>query len=418
MSTNLISCPHCQAEIDVSQTLYQQVEDQIRREHLQTTQQERKEQEATRSQLEAERQKLDLEKKDLQAQVAEQIQKGLKQEQEKLKKRLEAEIREEQSEELRIQQEELAEKSKQIKDLRKASAELAKLKREKDELEETLKAQAQEELSLRLAEEKEKVRREMDAKAELKIKELQKQLEDQKLLTDEMKRKQEQGSMQLQGEVQELAIEEWLREKFPADEIQEVKKGQRGADCLQVVNTPYRQNCGSIYYESKRTKAFRNDWLEKFKVDIQEKGAKIGVLVTDVMPSGMDRLGLREGIWICSYDEFKGLCAVLRESLISVSEAMRSQEHKGDKMAMLYDFLTSREFQAQVESIVEGFTDMQQDLDKEKRWVQKQWKQREKQIDKVLLGTTTMYGAIKGIAGNSILSIPLLEITDDLNLEN
>jgi hypothetical protein len=313
MSRDLINCPHCQAEIDVSQTLYQQLEEQIRREHLYAMQQERKEQEAIRNTLEVERKKVEEEKRNMQDQVIAKVQAELKQEQEKLKKRLVAQIREEQSEELRIQQEELEEKSKQIKELRKTSAELAKLKREKDELEETLKAQAQEELSLRIAEEKEKVRREMDAKAELKIKELQKQLEDQKLLTDEMKRKQEQGSMQLQGEVQELAIEEWLRGKFPADEIQEVKKGQRGADCLQVVNTPYRQNCGTIYYESKRTKAFRSDWLDKFKMDIQEKGAKIGVLVTDVMPSDMDRMGLRDGIWICSYDEFKGLCTVLRE---------------------------------------------------------------------------------------------------------
>jgi hypothetical protein len=413
MSTDLISCPHCQEEIDVSQTLYQQVEEQIRREYLQKAQQERKEYEANCSRLEDDRLKLEAEKKGLQDQVNAQVLKELKKEQEKLKKTLEAQIREEQSEELRIQQEELEEKSKQIKELRKASAEFAKLKREKDELEETLTAQAEEKLSLRLSEEKEKVRREMDAKAELKIKELQKQLEDQGRLVDEMKRKQEQGSMQMQGEVQELAIEEWLRGKFPMDEIEEVKKGQRGADCLQVVHTSYRRHCGTIYYESKRTKQFRSDWLDKFKVDIQEKGAKIGVLVTDAMPSDMDRMGLREGIWICSYDEFKGLCAVLRESLISVSDAMQSQEHKGDKMEMLYDFLTSREFQGQVESIVEGFTDMQQDLDKEKRWFQKQWKQREKQIDKVLLGTTTMYGAIKGIAGNSILSIPMLDMTNE-----
>jgi hypothetical protein len=414
MSADLINCPHCQEEINVNQTLYQQVEEQIRREHLQKMKQERQEYEAARSKLEEERERLDTEKKSIQDQVSEQVQKALKQGQAKLKKTLEVQIREEQSEALRIQQEELEEKSKQIKDLRKASAELAKLKREKDELEEALKAEAQEELGLRLAEAKEKVRRETEAKTELKVKELQKQLEDQIRLADEMKRKQEQGSMQMQGEVQELAIEEWLRGKFPIDQIQEIKKGYRGADCLQVVNTPYRQHCGTIYYESKRTKQFRNDWLDKFKLDIQEKGAQLGVLVTDAMPSDMDRMGLREGIWICSYDEFKGLCAVLRESLISVSDAMQSQEHKGDKMEMLYDFLTSREFQGQVESIVEGFTDVQQDLDKEKRWFQKQWKQREKQIDKVLLGTTTMYGAIKGIAGNSILSIPMLDVTNDL----
>ena len=216
--------------------------------------------------------------------------------------------------------------------------------------------------------------------------------------------------MQLQGEVQELAIEEWLKEKYPFDTIDEVKKGARGADCMQIVHTRESQNCGRIYYESKRTKDFQKSWIEKFKADMREKGADIGVLVTDVMPSDMQRMGLYEGIWICSFEEFKGLSAVLREQIIKIHHAMKSQENKTDKMSLLYGFLTSNEFKMQIEAIVEAFTTMQSDLDSEKRSMQRIWKQREKQIEKVLDNTINMYGSIRGIAGNAIGNIKALEL--------
>ena len=189
-------------------------------------------------------------------------------------------------------------------------------------------------------------------------------------------------------------------------------------DCIQIINTRAHQNCGSIYYESKRTKDFQLGWIEKFKADIREKGANIGVLVTDAMPSGMERMGLKDGIWICSLEEFKGLSAVLRESIIQISNAIASQENKGDKMHMLYDYLTGNTFKLQVEAIVEGFTQMKIDLDSEKRAMQRIWKQREKQIDKVTVNTIDMHASIKGIAGNAIQAVKALELPElgnDLN---
>jgi hypothetical protein len=225
--------------------------------------------------------------------------------------------------------------------------------------------------------------------------------------------------MQLQGEVQELAIEEWLAANFPLDTIEEIKKGARGGDCIQTVNTRTRQNCGTIYYESKRTKDFQPTWIEKFKSDIRLKGANIGVLVSEVLPSDMDRMGLKEGIWICTYDEFKGLCKVLRESIVQVSNAVASQENRGDKMVILYDYLTSNTFHMQIEAIVEGFTQMKIDLDSEKRSMQKSWKMREKQIEKVIDNTIDMYGSIKGIAGSAIQDIKQLDMPyTDLLPEN
>ena len=251
----------------------------------------------------------------------------------------------------------------------------------------------------------------------MRFKELQKQLEDQRKLTEEMKRKQDQGSMQLQGEVQELAIEEWLAVQFPLDTIEEIKKGARGGDCIQIVNTRTRQNCGKIYYESKRTKDFQPSWIEKFKADMREKGADIGVLITEAMPSDFERMGIKDGVWICTYEEFKGLCTVLRESVIQLSTAISSQENKGDKMHMLYDFLTSNTFRMQVEAIVEGFSSMKEALESEKRSMQRIWKEREKQIEKVITNTIDMYGSIKGIAGNAIQSVKALELLNGLKEE-
>ena len=200
--------------------------------------------------------------------------------------------------------------------------------------------------------------------------------------------------------------------------IEEIKKGAQGADCVQIVNTQTRQRCGMIYYESKRTKRFQPAWIEKFKTDIRERNADIGVLVTEAMPDDMDRVGQRDGVWICSFAEFKGLCVVLRESIIHLSQAIATQENKGDKMGMLYDFLTGNEFRLQIEAIVEGFTQLQIDLDAEKRAMQGIWKKREKQIDKVLLNTNHMYQSVRGIAGSAIQPVAQLELPDDSMLDD
>jgi len=410
---NNIQCPNCGEDIDVNDILYHQVSDQLQKQFTDDLNREKERFESQTAKLEDERRKFDEEKAKQAAAIAQKVKAEVKQKEIALKKQIKADAEEEQSDALNALREELEDKSTKIKALNKATADFEKLKREKNELEETIKAEAEQKLSQKLIEEKERIQKEEHDKSELKFKELEKQLEDQKKLTEEMKRKQEQGSMQTQGEVQELAIEEWLAAQFPLDMIQEIKKGERGADCLQIVHTRTHQNCGTIYYESKRTKNFQPTWIEKFKADIREKNADIGVLVTDVMPADMDRMGLKDGVWICSYDEFKGLCTVLRESIVQISTAMITQENKGDKMGMLYDFLTSNEFKLQIEAIVEGFTQMKSDLESEQRSMRGIWKKREKQIEKVLLNTTGMYGSIKGIAGNAVQVISLLELPSE-----
>ena len=263
------------------------------------------------------------------------------------------------------------------------------------------------EIAIKLAEEKSKWDAEkINAETALKL-QVQQLKDDIKLASA----RAEQGSMQLQGEVQELALEELLQHSYPFDNIEEVPKGIRGADCIQHVYNALQQQCGSIVYESKRTKSFANDWIDKLKEDQLSCKADVAILVSQVLPTGMDRFGEKDGVWICTFDEVKSLSFVLREMLLKLYAIKSSQENKGDKMHMLYDYLTSNTFRMQVEAIVEGFSTMKNDLESEKRSMQRIWKQREKQIDKVTTNTIDMYGSIKGIAGNAIQSVRALELT-------
>ena len=412
-----IICPNCGTPIDVNDVLKHQLEDSIRKEFQQKANAQTRELELKNEQFEKAKADFEAKKKQENELFAERLEREKKTAEKEITEKLKAKLEEENKDRLTLMEKELSEKSEKLRELNKMAGEIAKLQREKLEMKEAIEAEAQKQLNATLILERDKIRKQEEEKNELKIKEYQKQSDDQKKLIEEMKRKQEQGSMQLQGEVMELAIEEWLANNFPLDSIDEVKKGANGADCLQIVNTREHQNCGSIYYESKRTKAFQPSWIEKFKNDIRTKRANIGVLVTEVMPAGMDRMGMRDGIWICTYEEFKGLSAVLRQSLIQVSQAVQAQENKGDKMSMLYDFLTSNEFRLQIEGIVEGFTQMQGDLDAEKRAMQRIWKQREKQIEKVVHNTLGMYGSIRGIAGNAVQTVRALEL-DFIEEEN
>lgn len=237
---------------------------------------------------------------------------------------------------------------------------------------------------------------------QMRVKELEKQLDDQKKLADEMRRKAEQGSMQLQGEVQELALEEMLRANFPFDEISDVGKGVKGADCIQTVRNNFGQECGKIIYESKRTNAFTADWIEKLKADMRSLGADIAVIVTKTMPKEMDCFGVRDGVWICSFGEVKALTSVLRDGVIRVFNAAKSQENRGDKMHLLYDYLTSREFAEQWQAIREGFLSMKLSIQKERDAMEKLWKAREKQLEKVLLNAAHVRGSIEGISGTDV----------------
>ncbi|MGZ4037358.1 MAG: DUF2130 domain-containing protein, partial [Bacteroidia bacterium] len=231
------------------------------------------------------------------------------------------------------------------------------------------------------------------------------------------KRKAEQGSMQLQGEVQELALEELLRAAFPFDTIEEVGKGVKGADCIQLVRNNLGIECGKIIYESKRTKAFGGDWIDKLKADMRSKNADVAVLVTETMPKDLDFFGLKDGVWICTFSEVKALSHVLRDGIIKIAGAAKTQENKGEKMTMLYNYLTGNEFAEQWKAIREGFLSMRLSIQNEKTAMERLWKAREKQLEKVLLNAAHIRGSIDGIAGLESIDLNLLDEGNNLTLD-
>ncbi|MFP6083773.1 DUF2130 domain-containing protein [Helicobacter pylori] len=423
-------CPKCQEPIDVNEALYKQIEQENQNKFLAQQKAFEKEVNEKRAQyqsyfknLEQKEEALKEREKEQKAKFDEAVKQAsalaLQDEKAKIIEEARKNAFLEQQKGLELLQKELDEKSKQVQELHQKEAEIERLKRENNEAESRLKAENEKKLNEKLDLEREKIEKALHEKNELKFKQQEEQLE---MLRNELKnaqRKAELSSQQLQGEVQELAIEEFLRQKFPLDSIEEIKKGQRGGDCIQVVHTREFQNCGKIYYESKRTKEFQKAWVEKLKSDMREIGADVGVIVSEALPKEMERMGLFEGVWVCSFEEFKGLSAVLREGVIQVGLAKKSQENKGDKVDLLYHYLTSSEFSMQVNAIIEGFEQLRADLESEKRAMARIWKSREKQIDKVFEGTINMYGSIKGIAGNAIGQVKALELGyDEEDLED
>jgi len=420
-----IRCPNCDTLIDIDQALYQQLESAARAKLQKEIAEHRQKYKAAMNELKAKEAALRAQEERLAKEAEARAQKMLQEELAKEKERLEAAIKErvakEQAAQMEALQKELEEKSQKVAKLYEAQAQIERLKREKEEALHQAKLQAQKELNAlleaerqklqeRLRLEEESLRKKIAHESELKLKEKELQLEQLKKQLEEARQKAEQASQQLQGEAQELLIEEWLRLKFPHDTIEEVKKGARGGDCVQIVNDPALAKCGTIYYESKRTKEFQKGWIEKFKEDMRRLGADVGVIVTQAMPKGMERMGLVDGVWVCGFEEFKALSQILRHHIVQLAFATKSKENRADKMGLLYRYLTSSEFRMQIETIVESFTQMQEDLEKEKRAMQRIWKQRQKQLEKVIESTTTMYGALRGIAGSAIPHIRALEL--------
>lgn len=295
-------------------------------------------------------------------------------------------------------------KKEQVMKEKEAEMELEiqrKLQEQRGEMVEQIRKQEAEKTSLK------------DTEHQLRVKELEKQLDDQKKLAEEMKRKAEQGSMQLQGEVQELILEELLRNAFPFDLVTEVGKGVRGADCVHHVRNQFGQDCGKIIYESKRTKDFSMEWIEKLKKDMRSMGVDVAVIVTQVYPKGMDCFGEKDGVWICSFDEVKAVSYILRDGIVRLFSATKSQENRGDKMHMLYDYLTSNEFSEQWKAIREGFMSMKLSIQRERDAMEKLWKAREKQLEKVMLNAAHIRGSIEGIAGTDSIQLSLTDDDDE-----
>lgn len=399
MTPNQTTCPNCGHVFDAGQALQKHMEIELKKRIAEQEKQNAEKLEIFKKQIQEEKARFEQEEKKKMWAVAQaEAQKRADEKNAMMLKALEEDNKHKQQLILEGQKKEL-ELLKKENEL-KMSQEQMRIRLEKELLE---KARSIEEAAAKRK----------DEEFELVRKEYEKKLENQMNLVKEMQRKAEQGSMQLQGEIQELEIESILARAFPYDEIAEVKKGIRGADAIQTVVNEFGQVCGKIIFESKRTQNWGGDWIEKLKTDQRETGAEIAVLVTQTMPKEMDRFGEKEGVWVCGFHEVKSLVFVLREVLIRSQQAKSVNENKADKMGLLYNFLTSSQFKQQMEAIVEGFSNLKSELDREKRSMQRIWKEREVQIEKVIGNTIDMYGSIKGIAGNAIAPIQYLELPDN-----
>lgn len=406
MSNNsTIHCPNCKHEFPIENALAQKIEDDIRGKYLKRYNEDRQKLESEKAQLAKESEQIKLQAENQERILEDRLRLAKGQLQEEAIKKAATEMQAQ----MELLNKELTEKSQRLKESQLKELELMQKEKLILEKEESLKLELEKQMLERQKEIEERVKKMESERSDLKIRELEKKLADQVELAETMRRKAEQGSMQLQGEVLELALEELLKANFPFDSIEEVAKGVKGADCVQLVRNNVAQFCGKIIYESKRTKAFTNEWIEKLKRDMRAQQADIAVIVTEVLPRDMDTFGFKDGVWICRFSEVKPLAFLLRDSLIKIYGAVVSQENRGDKMQLLYNYLTGNEFRQNIEAVMEGFVSLKDSITREKVQMEKMWKEREKQLDKVLLNTTQFYGSIKGIAGNAIGNISLLE---------
>lgn len=416
MAGFIITCPNCTHQFEPGDSIRDEIEKELRGKMVDW--QKKKDEEfkqkenAFAQQLQLKEQEVllqaETEKKKLQQDLQESIRKSVTSDFENQLKMLQqnASDTEEKLKEARKKELDFLQKEQSLK-IKEEELQLTiqrQLLEEREKLKEQLQKEETERVSLK------------EQEYQLRMKELEKQLDDQKKLAEEMRRKSEQGSMQLQGEVQELLLQELLQSIFPFDKIEEVGKGVRGADCIQVVRNQFGNETGKIIYESKRTKDFQNDWIEKLKSDMRTLGAEVAVIVTQALPKDMERFGEKNGVYVCTFAEVKSVALLLRDAIIKIAEAKKSQDNKGDKMSMLYDYLTGNEFGENWKAIREGFMSMKLSIQRERDAMEKLWKAREKQLEKVLLNAAHIKGSVEGIAGTDV-NLNLLEDNDPILLD-
>lgn len=417
MSETTITCPNCKAEIPLTESLAAPMLAATRRQfEQQLAQKDEDVAKREHSLREKERQLTDTQRT-LDAQIADQVATQLKAERgrviaEEAKKaklacatELEAKVREvgELQEVLKTRDEKLAE-------AQKAQAELIRKQRELDDAKRELELTVEKRVQEGLSEVRSRAKREAEDGLKLKVLEKDQTIASMQQKIEELKQKAEQGSQQLQGEVQELELESLLRAKFPFDTIEPVPKGEFGGDALQRVTSQGGQPCGTILWEFKRTKNWSDNWLVKLREDQRTAKAEIAVLVTRALPKGVEGFDVVDGVWVTSPRAALPVATVLRHSLLQITMARQVSEGQQTKTEMVYQYLTGPRFRHRVEAIVEAFSSMQEDLDKERKAIMRQWAKREEQIERVMGATVGMYGDLQGIAGKSLQEIEGLEL--------
>jgi hypothetical protein len=413
--TTTIKCSNCGQEIEIDKALEGQIEQRVL-----AAAEHRHEEELEKVRAEAEAKA----KKTVDA-ITEQAHREAADDLEIAKRQLEAELEAKQKrsnldQELLVKQlrDDAKSANEQNDKLRDQLTELMKSLREEKEARANAEIEAQKKADAQADKIREDARKSADEQNQFKFLELEKQLQDARKVNADMQRKLDQGSQQTQGEVLELDLENHLREEFPYDEITEVKKGQRGADIVQIVRNQSAANCGSILWETKNGK-WQPAWVPKFKQDIREANANIGVIVSQEMPEEIGDLKQIDGnVWAVCPKLATRLAVALRVTILQVDAANKMNAGKDAKMEALYQFLVGPEFRHRVEAIVENYTTLQVEIEKEKRAAALRWSHQEKAIRAVIDNTIGMYGDLQGITNRALPAIKTLELPEPVDDEN
>ena len=394
---NELKCPKCGEIIPVSETIYHQIEEEARQNvNAEFAQQQ--------SLIDAREQSV----KEREADLDKTIQDCMRDAEDRLQAEATAKARQAASVEIDDLRRQAAEKQSLLESSQQQELELRKQKRSIEEREKTLEL----ELIRKLDDERHKIEeattRRLDEQHRLRDAEKDKKLQDAIKANDELRRKLEQGSQQIQGEVLELQLQNLLSNAFPEDTIEPVPKGVSGADLIQRISSRTGNPCGTIIWETKRTKSWSDSWLQKLKDDQRVLKAEIAILVSDALPRDCENFKHVSGVWVTNSQCALSLAFALRLQLIEVEMTRLAAVGKNEKMEVLYRYLSGSEFRQRVEAIVETFIEMQAELQEERRIAERRWAKREKQIHRVVANTSGMYGDLQGLIGTSLQAIPAL----------
>ena len=423
MTEPTITCPNCKTEIRLTESLAapliavtrKQFEQQLAQKDGEIAKREQDIREREKQVAQA-RRSLDEQVADqVAAQLKEERARVIAEESRKAKLASAAEL-ERRARELAELQEVLKVRNEKLAEAQQAQAELIKKQRELDDAKRELELTVERRVQAGLDETRLKARQEAEEGMKLKVMEKEQTISAMQKQIEELKRKSEQGSQQLQGEVQELELENLLGARFPADMIEPVPKGEYGGDILQRVHNMSGQRCGTIIWESKRTKNWSDSWLAKLREDQRAAKAEIAIIVSHALPKEVETFELIDNIWVIHPKAILPVAMMLRHTLLEVASVRLSSEGQQTKMELVYQYLTGPRFRQRVEGIVEAFSTMQEDMDKEKKAITRQWAKRAEQIDRVMQSTVGMYGDLQGIAGKTLQEIGGLDlpvISDD-----
>ena len=420
MAEPTVFCPQCKSEIKLTESLAAPLLESIRRDYEQRLSQKDAEISRREKSLQERAESIDKAKQDLDREIEQKLRSErariVAEEEQKAKLAIANDL-EQKIKEISSLHGILKERDKKLAEAQQAQAELLRKERELDDAKRELDLTIEKRIQASLVMERDKAKKEAEEELKLKVMEKDQTITAMQRQIEELKRRAEQGSQQLQGEVQELQLESLLRAKFPRDTIHPVPKGDFGGDVLQRVLGPLNQICGTILWESKRTKNWSDGWLPKLRDDQRAAKADIAVILSHALPKEVETFGFLDGVWVADPKVALPLALSLRQSLIEVSAARQASQGQQTKMEMVYSYLTGPRFRQRVQALVEAFSSMKEDLDREKKTITRQWAKREEQIDRVMQAAVGMYGDLQGIAGKTLQEIEGLEFQGMLDFK-